>query len=750
VAEVLTLGTQIADALDRAHRAGVVHRDLKPGNVMLTKAGAKLMDFGLARAAGLAAAAPGALTESPTVSRPLTKEGTIVGTFQYMAPEQLEGKEADARTDLWALGCVLYEMATGKRAFEGTSQASLISAIMKDEPRPILELQPLSPPALEHLVRRCLAKDADKRWQSAGDLARELEWVASGGSQAGVPMPVASRPRGRASTTRMIAGIGFAAVLLAAGVFIGGRLTSRGPERLTFTRLAFQRGIVGNARFAQDGKTVLYSAAWDGRPTEVFETRTDLSTTRSLGLPGIFLHAVSRGGELALGRQATWYGWGHGPLAVVPMSGSAPRDLLPDVSWADWTPDGRTLVVVRRIGGEDRLELPPGRVLVKTSGWLRDVRVSPDGRRIAFTEHALRNDTRGSVAVVEATGGKKTLTSEFPGVEGLAWSPDGREIWFSAGGLRQSLFAVSLEGRLRTVAQFPVSVTLKDLAPGGRVLLASRRQQSGVRGKSSANEKERELGWLDYPWPRALSADGKMLLLEDEGETGGPTYTVYLRSMDGSLPVRLGEGAGRALSPEGRWALAILLGPPQRLVLIPTGSGDTLSLPRGRVETYQSASWLADGRRIVFVGAEHGRLQRAWIQELRGGLPSAVTPEGAIGSTTSPDGRWVAAVTQDSTLTLFPLQGGEPRSVAKLYPDDEEVSQWSADGRTLFVDRWGVRLEVFGIDVQLGKRQLWKTFEVPDPAGVRGMAFVVTRDARSYAYGYARVLDELYLVEGLK
>jgi hypothetical protein len=355
------------------------------------------------------------------------------------------------------------------------------------------------------------------------------------------------------------------------------------------------------------------------------------------------------------------------------------------------------------------------------------------------------------VAVVEAAGGKTTLTGEFSNVDGLAWSANGREIWFSAvmTGTRQSLLAVTLEGRLRTVAQFPASVVLKDLTPDGRVLLGSNRSQSGIRGRSYGDEDERELGWLDYPWPRALSADGKMLLLDDEGETAGPTYTTYIRNMDGSPPVRLGEGSGCALSPDGRWALTIHYGPPHRLVQIATGSGDTLSLPPGQVDTYQDARFFSDGRRIVFVGAERGRPQRTWVQELPEGLPRPVSPEGVVGVTTSPDGRWVAAVAQDFTLMLFPLQGGEPRSVAKLSPD-EEVRQWSADGRTLFVSRGRGRLDVFGIDVRSGTRQPWKTFEVPDPAGVGTMTFIITRDARSYAYGYVRNLDELYLVEGLK
>ena len=231
VADVLKVGSQIADALDRAHRAGVTHRDLKPGNVMLTKSGAKLMDFGLARATGLGSTSE--LTSSPTMAAPLTAEGTILGTFQYMAPEQLEGGDSDARADVWALGCVLYEMATGTRAFGGTTQASLISAIMRDQPRPLGELAPATPPALDHLIRVCLAKDPGERIQTAHDVRLQLQWIAEGGSQVGAPAVDATTRRAGSWVTWTGWGVG--ALALGAAVLLSMKPAGTPEARVTRT-----------------------------------------------------------------------------------------------------------------------------------------------------------------------------------------------------------------------------------------------------------------------------------------------------------------------------------------------------------------------------------------------------------------------------------------------------------------------------------------------------------------------------------
>jgi Tol biopolymer transport system component/predicted Ser/Thr protein kinase len=288
--ETLRVSGQVADALDRAHRAGIVHRDLKPGNIMLTKQGAKLLDFGLARPTGLGGPGSGSRApgtpSSPTMSRPLTAAGSIVGTFRYMAPEQLEGAEADARSDIWALGATMYEMATGKPAFVGKSQASLIAAILSSDPRPIAEIVPLAPPALDRLVRACLAKDPEERIQTAHDVKLQLKWIAEGGSQAGVPAPVAAHRRRREKLAWIVAGVASVIALAALGwsaMQAFGPKPARHAVRFVITAPAGMTGITW-PRLSPDG-TMLAFMARDSSGSASIWVRP-LSTTVAYQLQG--------------------------------------------------------------------------------------------------------------------------------------------------------------------------------------------------------------------------------------------------------------------------------------------------------------------------------------------------------------------------------------------------------------------------------------------------------------------------------
>ncbi len=751
VTENLKIGIEVADALNRAHRSGVVHRDLKPGNVMLTKSGAKLMDFGLARAAAPRGDVSGvSRTESPTVAQPLTAEGTLVGTFQYMSPEQLEGKEADARSDLWALGCVLYEMATGRRAFEGGSQASLIAAILEHEPAPIPSVQPLSPPALDRLVRACLAKDPDDRVQSAQDVKLQLEWIRAGEAEPARPVRARSP---RVSRLRHWAPALLATVLVAAA-FVAGRRTAP-PEdsgQLRFERKTYGPEPIFTARFMPDGKTLVLSAAREGNRTRLFVIRPEYPEPQPIGPEDVHLLAVSSRGELAVLSHARYTGHHRlfgGTLARMPLEGGAPREIMEDVREADWSPDGASLAVIHEVGGKDRLEFPIGTVLYESSGYLSDLRVSPRGDRIAFMEHPVKFDDRGSVGVVDLAGHARVLSDGYWGMEGMAWSRDGSGVFFSAStnGGDYSVYEVDLEGHARQTRQNVGLVTIHDVAADGTWAVTRDELPSRVALRRPGSAEDLDLSWLDSALDPILSGDGRTIVFTDQSLDAGPTYQVTLRPAAGGAIVRLGEGTATQFSPDGKSVLVVVYSTPQRLMAYPLGVGAAVRLDRGTLQNISGAHWMPDGHRVLVDGNETGGPPRSFLLDPASGRMEPVGPEGIWESLPSPDGASFIARSQTGWAVYPTSVPGEGRAVPSMTSKDY-VIRWSPDGSAVYCfGRAEIPSAVERVDVVSGRRETVTILGDRNQEGLVSILSVsMADDRRTMVYAAWNYTSVLYTV----
>ncbi len=710
---------QLAHGLAAAHDKQIVHRDLKPENVLvMTDYRIKLLDFGLAK---LLDEMP--LGEENTINR-ATHPGVILGTVAYMSPEQVRGEPVDHRSDIFTLGAVLYEMLAAAHPFRGDSGVETMNAILKDDPKPIAFV----PPALERIVRHALEKNASHRFASMRDFAFALETLSGSGESAVIDSKKKAPAKKSAEKTNAV-----------------------------FHRLTFRRGFLMNARFAPDG-SIVYGAAWDDQPIEIYSTVAGTRHSRGVGLPGADILSISSTGEMAvsLGRRYT-HGWvSSGTLARIPLFGGAPREICENVQEAEWGPDGKSFLILRRLGESFRIEYPIGHVLHKSMMWISHPRFSPKGDMIAFFEHPFYGDDRGSLVVIDLEGHELLRSDAFPSTGGVAWNAKGDEIWIARERAEtgRDIVAYTLNGKERTLLAAPGRYSLFDISKDGTVLLSFDYCRREIMAGRIGDQHDQNLSWFDWSFLTSITRDGSKIVFEEQGafSRADGEYQIYVRALDGSPSVSIGEGYGRAISADGKWVVASS-GTPSRLQLLPTGAGDPRTIPLRGLESFYTWEFAKDAESLFILGNEPGHGIRVFLLEIDGdGTPRPISEEGTSAPMcVSPDGGRVVLNGPDHRLTIYSVDGAAPQ-VVKGGLQGERVLAWSDDGNGIYVTGQGrTLLEVVRIDLASGERSLHHTIRPADPGGVMDLSPArMIPDGQTYAYGYRRYLSDLFVVTGLK
>jgi serine/threonine protein kinase len=751
--EALPIAKQIAEALEYAHEHGIIHRDLKPANLKITPEGTvKVLDFGLAKAL-TGEAASSSMEDSPTLTYMATQTGILLGTPAYMSPEQAGAKSTDRRTDIWSFGALFYEMLTRRRAFGGATTSDVLAAVIRSEPD-WAALPEGTPLRIGELLRRCLRKDPKQRLQAIGDARIEINEVLNNSDEREA-LP-ASMIKRRFPGLGWVAVMGILLVAAAgAGWWTGQRNRNRTLQGgISFQQKTFLPAQIGSTRFAPDGRSIVYQASLRAGESDLYMLRPEYPQAQAMGLHGALAFSISSKGELAVvTNRSHYYTSRSGTLGKMPLGGELPRPVLENVRAVDWSPDGLTMAVVHAVDGRDVIEYPLGKVRYRSSGVLSDLRVSPKGDEIAFLEHPLAGDSRGWVAMLDRAGNKRTLSEEYFGEFGLAWSPQGDEIYYSAGDSPVlKVFGVTPSGRPRVVLQGAGGLIVTDVSQDGRLLVVRSDVRSGIVALAPKTRVERDLSWLSSSWAPFLSADGRTILFTEEGGNGGLTYALCIRGTDGSAVVRLGEGLAQGLSPDRKWALSIVPTEPPKLMLYPTGPGEPREVKHGDLQLLQTAQWFPDGKRLLVCGSEPGRPTRCYIMDVSGDNRRAAGPEGITSAWLAPDGSTVFGSDGSGRYFLFQAGGGAPVREVSTVPADYTMGDWSGDSYSILIyQKRQVPSRLERLDLATGTRTLVKLLAPSDPAGVSAIGSVsVTDSGSTYAFSYVRWIQYIFVVSGVQ
>ncbi len=709
----------VCAGLAAAHDRGIVHRDLKPENIFVTADDrVKLLDFGLAR---ILRETPGEDLSATIVKG--TDPGTVMGTADYMSPEQVRGEPVDHRTDIFSLGSVLFEMITGQRPFHRASRIETMHAILNED----AELAgKVGNPAIERILLHALKKNPARRFQSSRDLAFALEAFTGSGESAAVTARTKPRRDKRVECAQ--------------------------PE---FIPVTFRRGFVNTARFARDG-SIVYGAAWEDRPLELFASLPGDPQARPLGVVDADVLSVSPAtGELAvsLGRQFVG-GWvSNGTLARLSPAGGAPREIVEHMQDADWSRDGKNLAIIRRTGQQFTIEYPIGHRIHTTPHWISHLRLSPKDDLIAFLDHPIWGDDGGSVVVIDLRGEKLAAGTFSSSCAGIAWTPKGDEVWTAVvgGGAGRDLVAMTVDGKERKVMAMPGRLTLHDINAAGDVFVSFDLGRREIVAGRHSGSVERNLSWCDWSFLTDISTDGSRIAFIEQGSAArGSVGAIYMRPTDGSPAVHLGDGHARTFSPDGKW-IAAMTGGPDHLDLLPVGAGQPRRVPVRGLEMMVWWNWLPDGKRLLVWGDEHDHGNCVYEVFVDGdGTARRLAPEGVKWPIAiSPDGAYAALTSPDQRLMMYSLaEGEEPCQVPGSRSGDQAVL-WGSDGG-LYMYRFArISTAIERIDLATGGRENWQELK-PDPVGVMNIQPVVlSANLDSYAYSYRRFLSELQVVKGL-